>query len=507
MGEAGGGALIMEGWFATALAALAAGSVTVVLFVYLWLRPGRDNTSRAPLPPGPWGVPVLGYLPFLRGQQHVVFKRIAEKYGPVFSVKLGAMNVAVLNDFESISEGYSKLLHRPKALFLDHAGITGVSNLNGRAWAENRRFCLRSITSGSYGGKTMEQQVEDEAVYLAEKIAEAEGEAINVADLVLPSVSNNVTALVVGSRYDFEDERRVFLDDLLVKAIRCLAAGALISVMPIGLRSITKLFFTSFGQMRRIAEDMAQFFSKEVVSGQTTGKEEKSVNFIEDYKLMIRNQKDDVNSCFKEEYLLGNVLTLFGAGSQSTYQTIVWHLLNLADKKDTVQRRIRAEVDRVVGRNRTPSWEDRHAMPYTIATIWELYRWRTPVLMGLPREAHQDVMVSGYLIPAGTVVISNIWATHMDPKLWKDPEKFKPERFLDSRGSALVEKPEYLIPFSIGKRMCPAEPMSNTQVFVYISTIVQRFTILPEEGKAVDLDFDSDGVCVPRPQKLRFLVR
>lgn len=353
----------------------------------------------------------------------------------------------------------------------------------------------------------MEQQVEDEAVYLAEKIAEADGEAINVAELVLPSISNNVTALVLGSRYDFEDKRRAFLDCLLVKAIRCLAAGALIAVMPIGLRSITTLFFTKFGEMRRIVDDTRKFFSQEVARNQMTGKEDKSISFIEDYKLMISNQKDSGNTGFKEEYLLGNALTLFGAGSQSTYQTVVWHLLNLADKRDTVQRRIQAELDRVVGRNRNPNWKDRHSMPFTMATIWELYRWRTAVLMGLPREAHKDVTVRGYLIPAGTVVIANIWATHMDPNLWKDPEKFNPDRFLADGSLELIEKPECLMPFSIGKRMCPAEPMANAQVFVYIATIVQRFTILPEEGKAVDLDFDSDGLCLPRPQKLRFVIR
>ncbi|XP_077518742.1 cytochrome P450 2F2-like [Amblyomma americanum] len=417
------------------------------------------------------------------------------------------MNVAVLNDFESISEGYSNILRRPKALFFDHAGVTGVATLNGRPWVENRKFCARCLNSGSYGGKTMEQQVKDEAVYLAEKIAEAKGEAIDVADLVLPSVSNNVTALVMGSRYDFEDERRVFLDNILVKIFRCLAAGSLTAVIPIGLRAIATLFFTKFGKLRRITDDAEKFFSREGASSQTAGKEQKSSSFIKDYKRMISNQNDDCKSCFKEEYLLGNALTLFGGGSMLTYYTAVWHLLNLADKEDSVQRRIRAEVDRVVGRNRTPSWEDRHAMPYTVATIWELYRWRTPALMGLPREAQRDVMVYGYRIPAGTVIMSNIWATHMDSNLWKEPEKFNPGRFLADGTSALVEKPEYLMPFSVGKRMCPAEPMSNVQVFVYIATIVQRFTILPEEGKVVDLDFDSDGVCVPRPQKLRFVAR
>ncbi|XP_065290412.1 cytochrome P450 2A9-like isoform X2 [Dermacentor albipictus] len=491
----------------TSLLTVGTGIATLALVAFLWSRYRCKNTGRIPLPPGPRGVPLLGYLPFLRGQQHKAFRDIADKYGPVFRIKLGAMNVVVLNDFESISEGYSKLLGRPKALFLDHAGLKGLANLNGRPWVENRRFCVRSITSGSYGGKTMDQQIADEAVYLARKISDTKGAAINAGELVLPSVSNNVTALVLGARYDFEDKRRTFLDGLLVKAMRCLAAGAVVTVMPIGLRAIATLFFTKLGQIRRIAEDLQTFFSQEVVSGQASGRQENSISFIEDYKQMIANEKGNANSCFKDEFLLGNILTLFGAGSQTTYQTVVWHLLNLADKVDTVQRRIRHEVDLVVGRNRPPRWEDRHDMPYTMASIWELYRWRTPALLGVPRQAEEDVVVGQYLIPAGTVVISNIWAAHMDPERWTDPEQFKPERFLTDEGSVLIEKPQNLIAFSIGKRMCPAEPLANAQVFVYIALMVQRFVILPEEGKSIDLSFDSDGLCVPRLQHLRFMER
>ncbi|KAH9373587.1 hypothetical protein HPB48_014816 [Haemaphysalis longicornis] len=66
-------------------------------------------------------------------------------------------------------------------------------------------------------------------------------------------------------------------------------------------------------------------------------------------------------------------------------------------------------------------------------------------------RAEEDVVVGGYLIPTGTVVMANIWATHMDPDLWDEPEKFKPERFLAREGSAVIDKPDYLIPFSTGR--------------------------------------------------------
>ncbi|GBM39901.1 hypothetical protein AVEN_250222-1 [Araneus ventricosus] len=61
-----------------------------------------------------------------------------------------------------------------------------------------------------------------------------------------------------------------------------------------------------------------------------------------------------------------------------------------------------------------------------------------------------DTHVAGYDIPAGTLVMANFWAVHHDPRHWKDPESFKPERFLTSDGKSVVKSPHYM-PFSIGK--------------------------------------------------------
>lgn len=59
-----------------------------------------------------------------------------------------------------------------------------------------------------------------------------------------------------------------------------------------------------------------------------------------------------------------------------------------------------------------------------------------------------DAQLAGYLIPKDTHVLPNLYAIHMDPNLWDDPDKFNPSRFLKN---GKVTRPDYFIPFSVGK--------------------------------------------------------
>lgn len=66
-----------------------------------------------------------------------------------------------------------------------------------------------------------------------------------------------------------------------------------------------------------------------------------------------------------------------------------------------VQRKARAEVDRVVGMDRLPEFADRDSMPYCEAVYRELMRWRPPLNIALPHCSSEDDMYKGYFIPKG----------------------------------------------------------------------------------------------------------
>ena len=97
-----------------------------------------------------------------------------------------------------------------------------------------------------------------------------------------------------------------------------------------------------------------------------------------------------------------------------------------------------------------PSVRHKQHHHYTLAVIYEALRIRPAVVLGAPHASKVDAPLLGYDIPADTLILSNIWAIHMDPRYWEDPEEFRPERFLNEDGN--IKRQESFIPFSFGKQ-------------------------------------------------------
>lgn len=77
------------------------GVLLIIRYIQIW----RLNKR---LPPGPWGVPVLGSLPFVKGDLHLYFKELASKYGSLFSLKLGSKNIVVMSDYKAIRDAFRR---------------------------------------------------------------------------------------------------------------------------------------------------------------------------------------------------------------------------------------------------------------------------------------------------------------------------------------------------------------------------------------------------------------
>ena len=114
-----------------------------------------------------------------------------------------------------------------------------------------------------------------------------------------------------------------------------------------------------------------------------------------------------------------------------------------------IQDKVQAEIDDVIGADRLPSLQDRTRMPYTEAVTLEISRMASIVPFAVPHRCTETFTLRGYTIPANTLCLSNIYAVHMDPNNFPQPEVFRPERFLSEDGRK-IRKSDFLIPFGIG---------------------------------------------------------
>lgn len=102
--------------------------------------------------------------------------------------------------------------------------------------------------------------------------------------------------------------------------------------------------------------------------------------------------------------------------------------------------------------------------------------------------------MNGYKIPAGSCVVPLINTVHMDPNLWDKPNEFNPSRFINAEGN--VQKPEYFIPFGVGRRMCLGNVLARMELFMIFSSIMHRFEILLPQGAELPSLKGNPGVTI-----------
>ncbi|GFY37620.1 cytochrome P450 2J2 [Trichonephila inaurata madagascariensis] len=416
--------------------------VGICAFFVAYLIGNLINRLRSNFPPGPIGLPIVGYLPFLSKNIHLDLIELGKKYGDIFSVRLGSENIVILHGADIIREALAKpeLLGRhPDNPIKALNPFSAFFVRDVHVWKEQRRFVVQTMRDLGLGRTKIEEDVLDEINHFLEVLKNKNGQPIDVKDPLSPSMSNNICALVFGKRYEYDDPDRKLLDKNLDEGNEFLSQTSASLFFP-WIRFIP--FHNKFLHIEKAKaafDNIRNFFRQEIQKHIKSLDSRNIRDFIDGYLVEMKTQQEK------------NPNTTFN------------------------------------GTERNPEFLDLKSMPYTHAVLLEQMRWKTIVPLNLIHYSLADTKVGGYDIPKDTMVMANFWQAHNDPRYWDEPEKFKPERFLSKDGRSVVQS-KYFMGFSLGKRVCPGESMAYLEMFLYFTSLLQKFDIVFPPGTKPTFD-------------------
>ncbi|MYT34113.1 cytochrome P450 [Streptomyces sp. SID8354] len=169
------------------------------------------------------------------------------------------------------------------------------------------------------------------------------------------------------------------------------------------------------------------------------------------------------------------------AAHHTTGVAVSWTLY-LLGRHPEVAARVADELDRVLGDRAAPDYPDLRRLTYLEMTLKEAMRLYPPGPYGA-REAVEPLLLGGHLIPAGATVFYPIWAVHMNPDYWPQPEKFLPERFAPDE---VAKRPRLAhIPFGFGPRSCEGAGLAMIEAELVLAVLLKRFRFRPAPGHQV----------------------
>lgn len=190
------------------LAAIALLSIAASIF---WIF---KNSTAAPLPPGPRGLPILGYLPFLTVNLHHQFAELAQKHGPIYRLWLGSKLCVVISSpslIKSVVRDQDSIFANrdpPAAAIAAHGGADIFWSPNGPYWREMRKLFVREMLSSKNLHASHALRVGEVRKFVRD-LDKKIGEKIEIGKLIFLTEVRVVMAMLWGGKIEGEERERV----------------------------------------------------------------------------------------------------------------------------------------------------------------------------------------------------------------------------------------------------------------------------------------------------------
>ncbi|OMO74974.1 Cytochrome P450 [Corchorus olitorius] len=435
-----------------AIPTLVGATLTIPLFLLslLWiLKRVSTNTNqnlKAPEAGGAW--PVIGHLHLLGGSKplHIILANMADKYGPIFTIKLGMRRALIVSNSETAKECFTTndkaFATRPKVAATMHMcynnAMIGFAPY-GPYWRQVRKLATLQLLSNNRLDM-LKHVRESEVKLLLQELYQKWNRGKNRGDdKVLVEMNrwfwdlifNMNLRMIVGKRISSDADQTDRFKKVLKEFIESVGKFVTSDALPF------LEWFDKGGDLRAMKK---------------VGEE---IDLLAEEWLQEHKRKkasaDDFNG---------------GGGGGEDFMDVM--LSNFTDvgehDADTINK----------------------------ATC----------LVSI-----EDCMVSGYRVPEGTWLIPNLYKIHRDPTIWPDPSEFRPERFLTTHSHIDVRGQNFeLIPFSSGRRICPGISFALQILQLTLANLLQWFELGTPGDEPIDME-QGIGLTLTKSNPLEVLIR
>ncbi|XP_030058682.1 steroid 17-alpha-hydroxylase/17,20 lyase [Microcaecilia unicolor] len=440
-------------------------------------------------------LPFIGSLLFLRNQKlpHVFFKSLQEKYGSLYSLKMGSQYTVIVNNHKHAKEVLLKkgkiFAGRPRAVTTDILTRDGKDIAFGTyssSWKFHRKLVHSALCMFGEGSLAIQNIICREAAAMIEALTNLQDNWIDMAPELTRAVTNVVCSLCFS--FSIQKRRSEFESMLLYSQgiVDNVAKDSLIDIFP-----WLKIFPNKDLDVLKKSVKMRDTLLLKKLEEHKEAYRNDKVNDLMDAllnaKLNMETKQQFQEVGLTDDYLLMTVGDIFGAGVETTTTVLKWAIAYLLYHPE-VQRKIQEELDTKIGFERHPLLSDRKNLPFLEATISEVLRMRPVSPLLIPHVALEESSIGEYTIAKGTRVVINLWSLHHDEKEWKNPDTFDPGRFLDEQGNHVYSPSPSYIPFGAGIRVCLGEALAKMELFLFLSWILQAFTLETTDKGLPDLE-------------------
>ncbi|XP_042015873.1 cytochrome P450 71A8-like [Salvia splendens] len=456
------------------------------------------SSPKRKLPPSPPKLPIIGNLHQLASSlPHHALHSMAQQHGPIMLLHFGSVPTVIVSSADIVREIIRShdlnFSNRPelKAMRKLLYGSRDVGSApHGEYWRQMRSiFVLQMLSSKrvqSFGSIR-----EEETALMVKRIEESSG-PVDLSKMMAETNADAAFRSTFGGKYSETENGKKF-PGLMREFMDLIGTADIGDFVPwlgwIGrVNGFDKRLDETAKRMDEVLESVIQERQAQVKAVKE--------DFVD---VLVEIYKDrSVDSSIDRDSIKALLLDVFVGGTDTISSSTEWVMSELL-RHPRVMEKLQSEVRGIVKQNQHIKQDDLEKMGYMKAVIKETLRLHPPFTL-VSRMTNKDVQIKGYDVAAGTLMMINVWALGRDHVSWVEPEKFRPERFLNSLIDFKGQDFE-LIPFGAGRRGCPGITYATVTMEIMLANLVHKFDWKLPNG--IDLDMtESHGVTAHRASPL-----